>query len=145
MRHCMQMLRPGDAPYAAAVPTTAPVVPPADHTESVLIVLDAPTVEQPPSSPGYHRQDPRQPQLRVDDLGATRGVGVVEPVGVFGGRPVSLEPHRDQLQHSGQLLDFPRIRIEVWLEDILAAIDAAGGTELSVKAVLTRGVEGTGT
>ena len=139
------VLRPGDAPYAAAVPTTAPVVPPADHTESVLIVLDAPTVEQPPSSPGYHRQDPRQPQLRVDDLGATRGDGVFETVGVFDGRPVQLEPHLDRLQHSGQLLDFPQIRTEVWHEAILAAIDAADGTELSVKAVLTRGVEGTGT
>src|SRR5699024_12880049 len=64
------VLRPGDAPYAAAVPTTAPVVPPADHTESVLIVLDAPTVGQPPSSAGYPRQAPHHPQHRLDRLGA---------------------------------------------------------------------------
>src|SRR5699024_1213561 len=60
-------------------------------------------------------------------------------------KPGQLKQHLYRQQRSGQLLYFPTIRTEVWHAAILSAIDAAGGTDLSVKAVLTRGVEGTGT
>jgi len=108
------------------------------------MLLDAPTVDQSLHAAGYRRVDPQEAHLRVDDLGATRGDGVFETVGVFAGRPVQLQPHIRRLQHSAGILDLPDIRAEVWQEAILAAIDAAGGGDLSVKAVLTRGVEGTG-
>lgn len=139
----------GGAPYAALVSnspvaTSPAATPPAGHRDAVLMVLDAPTVDQAAGEPGYHRADPSAPQLRVDDLGATRGDGVFETIGVFGYRPVQLEAHLRRLQHSATLLDLPTIRTDIWRAAVTAAIDLAGRAELSVKAVLTRGVEGTG-
>src|SRR5699024_5156625 len=48
-----------------------------------------------------------------------------------------------RLAHSAAVLDLPAPRTEVWRAAVLAAIGAAGGGDLAVKAVLTRGVEGT--
>lgn len=108
----------------------------------MLLLIDAPTVAEPAAHPGFHEADPAAPQLRVTDLGASRGDGVFETVGVVAGRALQLEAHLARLTRSAVLLDLPAPRTEVWRAAILAAIDAAGGADLSVKAVLTRGVEG---
>lgn len=92
---------------------------------------------------GFSIADPDAPQLRVDDLGATRGDGVFETIGVFDGRPRQLEPHLSRFARSAALLDLPPPRLDVWRSAMLTAIEAlGGGTDLAVKGVLTRGVEG---
>lgn len=109
----------------------------------MLLLIDAPTLEDPVTAPGFHRVDPGAPHLRVDDLGASRGDGVFETIGVLAGRALQLEPHLDRLARSAALLDLPAPRLDVWRAAVLAAIGAAGGGDLAVKLVLTRGVEGT--
>ncbi len=108
----------------------------------VLLLVDAPTLAEPVRTPGFHAADPQAPQVLVTDLGVSRGDGVFETIGVVGSRPLQLEPHLARLAHSAALLDLPAPRTEVWRAAVLAAIEAAGGGDLVVKAVLTRGVEG---
>src|SRR5699024_8592615 len=103
----------------------------------------APTVAEGLVQPGFHAADPAAPQLRVTDLGASRGDGVFETIGVVAGQALQLEAHLARLAHSAAVLDLPAPRTEVWRAAVLAAIGAAGGGDLAVKAVLTRGVEGT--
>lgn len=105
--------------------------------------MDAPTEEEPLLGAGFAAADAGAPHLRVDDLGASRGDGVFETIGVFDGRPRQLEPHLSRFARSAALLDLPAPRLDVWRAAVLAAIEAAGGSaDLGVKAVLTRGVEG---
>ncbi len=107
-----------------------------------MLIVDAPTESEPLTGTGYTPADPATPQLRVDDLGASRGDGVFETIGVFDGQPRQLEPHLDRFSRSAALLDLPAPRLDVWRAAALEAIDAAGGsTDLAVKMVLTRGVE----
>ncbi|MCU1526340.1 MAG: hypothetical protein JWP75_103 [Frondihabitans sp.] len=91
-------------------------------------------------------QDPGAPQISVLDLGITRGDGIFESVGVVDGRPQALEPHLRRLAKSARLLDLPAPDLDVWRSAILQAISLAGpdaeGTELLVKVILTRGIEG---
>lgn len=91
-------------------------------------------------------QDPRAPQISVLDLGVTRGDGVFESIGVVDGRAQALEPHLDRLARSARLLDLPAPDLDVWRDAILRSIESAGdsakGSELLVKVVLTRGIEG---
>ncbi|WP_022916196.1 aminodeoxychorismate lyase [Ruania albidiflava] len=109
----------------------------------VLLLVDAPTVAEPARAPGFRAADPHAPQVQVTDLGVSRGDGVFETIGVVAGRPLQLEPHLTRLTHSAAVLDLPAPRADVWRAAVLAAIGAAGGGDLSVKTVLTRGVEGT--
>lgn len=115
---------------------TSPAAPP------VLLLVDAPTIADDVADPPYRRADPAQPQVRVTDLGVSRGDGVFETIGVVGGRTLQLEPHLARLTRSAALLDLPAPRTDVWRQAVLAAIEAAGGGDLAVKTVLTRGVEG---
>lgn len=91
-------------------------------------------------------RDPALPQVSVLDLGVTRGDGVFESIGVVGGRPQALEAHLARLARSAELLDLPRPDPDVWRRAILRGIEIAGSaaheSELLVKLVLTRGVEG---
>lgn len=107
-----------------------------------MMLVDAPTTEQAVVQEGYRRADPSAPQLRVDDLGVTRGDGVFETIGVFDGVPVQLEAHLRRLQSSAARLDLPDLRLDVWRGAVQGVIAAAAGDNLSLKAVLTRGIEG---
>ncbi|UFU01593.1 aminodeoxychorismate lyase [Ruania suaedae] len=110
-----------------------------------LILLTAPTTAEELHGPGYAVADPGRPHLRVTDLGATRGDGVFETIGVIDGHVQALTSHLERLAASAELLDLPSPRLEVWRTAVAAAIQGAGAApELSVKLVLTRGEEGTG-
>lgn len=91
-------------------------------------------------------RDPASPQVSVLDLGVTRGDGIFESIGVIDGRPQALEPHLERLAKSARMLDLPAPDLDVWRSAILRSIEIAGssahGTELLVKVILTRGIEG---
>jgi 4-amino-4-deoxychorismate lyase len=91
-------------------------------------------------------RDPREPQLSVADLAATRGDGIFESVGVVGGRAQALEPHLTRFAKSARMLDLPSPDLDAWRGAILRGVEIAADTEteLLVKVILTRGVEGTG-
>ena len=109
----------------------------------VLLLIEAPTENEPLSGAGFATADATAPHLRVDNLGASRGDGVFETIGVFDGRPRQLEAHLHRFARSAAVLDLPAPRLDVWRAAVLAAIEAAGpANDLAVKTVLTRGVEG---
>lgn len=90
--------------------------------------------------------DADDPQLLVTDLVATRGDGVFETIGVFDGTPVNVGPHLRRLGRSAQLVELPAPDLDVLSRAIDAAIEAhAPVPELTVRVMMTRGVEGTGT
>ena len=96
---------------------------------------------------GHRLVDPDAPQLRVTDLGATRGDGIFETASLVHGRVQALEAHLVRFGQSARMLDLPAPDVEVWRDAVLAvgeALTASGVREGSIKFVLTRGVEGTG-
>ncbi|MCU1583569.1 MAG: 4-amino-4-deoxychorismate lyase [Microbacteriaceae bacterium] len=118
------------------VPTTA------------LIVLNQPSADAPPHSPGapaFAGHDPASPLLSALDLGATRGDGIFETISVGNGRPQALEHHLRRFASSAAALELPAPDADAWRSAILAAIDSLDpAEESSVKTVLTRGIEGDG-
>ena len=110
---------------------------------------------------GFVAVDADAPQVRLMDLGLTRGDGVFETISVVDGHPQALDPHLERLAHSARLLDIAEPDLAVWRRAVLAGVDAhrAGASgapageagdatgqprELYAKLILTRGVEGTG-
>ncbi|WP_165962942.1 aminodeoxychorismate lyase [Occultella glacieicola] len=115
----------------------------------VLVLLSAPTENEPLDGTGFAPADPTVPHLDVNDLGAVRGDGIFETIGVMDGRPQALDAHLLRFARSAAQLDLPAPRLDVWRAAVLAAIETARtagtlGPEVGVKTVLTRGVEGTG-
>ncbi|HLQ81319.1 MAG TPA: aminotransferase class IV, partial [Brachybacterium sp.] len=85
------------------------------------------------------------PQLSVTDLVATRGDGVFETIGAFDGKPVNVGPHLARLARSAAQIDLPEPDQAVLARAVDAAIAAhAPVEELSVRVMLTRGIEGEG-
>lgn len=105
----------------------------------VLASADAPIDER------LHVVDPTAPQIPVTDLGVTRGDGIFEVVGVSHGNPLAIDAHLRRLANSAAMLDLPPLDIPAIRTAIARAIELDGPRdELSVKIVVTRGVEGTG-
>ncbi|KAA2260163.1 aminodeoxychorismate lyase [Solihabitans fulvus] len=87
--------------------------------------------------------DPESPVVRVDDLGLLRGDGVFETVLVVDGRPRELAAHLDRLVASAAMLELPAPDRAAFDRAVGAVLDAwAGGRELVMRLVHTRGVEG---
>ncbi|MBK1784841.1 aminodeoxychorismate lyase [Prauserella cavernicola] len=87
--------------------------------------------------------DPDQAHLRVDDLSVLRGDGVFETILVTDGRPRELGPHLDRLARSAAMLDLPEPDRAAWERVVQLVIDNwSGGSEIALKLVYTRGVEG---
>ena len=111
----------------------------------VLALLTAPVVGPAAEGSAYRLVDPAMPQLRADDLAATRGDGVFETTVVTNGRPQSLAEHMTRFAKSARMLDLPAPALDRWIETIHAVIAAhLPVPELCVKTVLSRGVEGSG-
>lgn len=92
---------------------------------------------------GFVVADPHSPQLRLLDLGATRGDGIFETISVTSGTAHALDAHLERFAASARLLDLPTPDADVWRAAIGSAIaDHAPVPELSVKLVFTRGAEG---
>jgi 4-amino-4-deoxychorismate lyase len=89
--------------------------------------------------------DPDSPQIRVDDLGLMRGDGIFETVLVVDGKPRELGPHFDRLVRSARMLDMPLPSREDFDRATQVVLENwTGGTEMALKWVYTRGVEGSG-
>lgn len=86
--------------------------------------------------------DPDAPQLRVDDLGMTRGDGVFETILVVDGKPRELGPHLDRLARSAAMLQLPPPSREQWERCARTVLDnwTAGG-EMVLKFIYSRGPE----
>jgi 4-amino-4-deoxychorismate lyase len=88
--------------------------------------------------PPFHAVDPSRPHLSVLDLAATRGDGVFEGVAH------ALEAHLARFSSSAVLLDLPAPDPAVWRDAIAAVMEELDpAPEAYVRAVLSRGIEGT--
>lgn len=82
-------------------------------------------------------------QIRVDDLGLTRGDGVFETILVVAGEPRELRPHLDRLARSASMLELPEPDDNAWQRAVHTVIgNWTGGREMALKLVYTRGVDG---
>lgn len=117
------------------------------HTPApVLVLVPGATGAPADGGPGYRLADPAVPQLSVTDLVATRGDGVFETIGAFDGSPVNVGPHLARLARSAEMTELPAPDQALLAEAVDAAIAAHEPVaELSVRVMLTRGVEGMGT
>lgn len=94
------------------------------------------------------RHDPSHPALRADDLAATRGDGIFEAALHRGGTTRALDLHLERMQHSARMMDLPPVDGGLWRE-VLAQLTedhaaAQGDADVTLKWVLSRGVEGAG-
>lgn len=90
--------------------------------------------------------DPDLPLLRVDDLGVLRGDACFETLRVHGGIAQDVEAHLARLTRSAARLDLPEQDLDQW-RALIAEVVAGwtGPGEATLRLVLTRGVEGSGT
>ncbi len=89
--------------------------------------------------------DASSPTLSVLDLGASRGDGIFETLGVIDGVAHGVEEHLARLVRSAAMLDLPEPHVGQWRAAIARAVASLPSTgQGSLKVVLTRGVEGTG-
>lgn len=109
---------------------------------TVLVFLD-------PAHDGGRVADASMPQLMATDLGATRGDGIFESLLALNGEARKVQAHLDRLASSARALDLDLPSEDAWRRAITTALDeyAAGArvhtdTELAVKLMVTRGVEG---
>lgn len=116
-----------------------------DTPSPVLILVPGVTGGPADGAARFHLADPTVPQLLVTDLVATRGDGVFETIGVFDGTPVNVGPHLERLSRSASLIELPEPDQTTLAEAVDAAVEAHPAVpELTVRVMLTRGIEGTG-
>jgi 4-amino-4-deoxychorismate lyase len=110
----------------------------------VLAVLTAPDAGSEATEP-FRFADPDAPVLGVLDLGATRGDGVFETLGVGAGRAQAVDAHLARLARSAAMLELPEPDAAAWRAATIAVAERlAEHREGFVKLVYTRGIEGTG-
>jgi len=82
------------------------------------------------------------PALDPLDLALVRGEAVFEALRTYGGRPFRLEAHLERLAASARAIE---LTLPDGLEDLAArAVDAAGGGDLVLRLICTRGRAGPG-
>jgi 4-amino-4-deoxychorismate lyase len=112
----------------------------------VLILLDNPTGDDSartiPLAAHLRQVDAGDPHISVLDLGVTRGDGIFETLDAVNGHAQSLEPHLARLANSARLLDLPVPSLDLYREAVSRAIAASPYPRISVKLVMTRGIEG---
>ncbi|WP_410608496.1 aminodeoxychorismate lyase [Amycolatopsis sp. lyj-109] len=87
--------------------------------------------------------DPDVAQIKVDDLGLQRGDGVFETILVVDGKPRELRPHLERLARSAAMLDLPEPDLAAWERAVSLVLERwAGGAEMVLKLVYTRGSDG---
>ena len=114
----------------------------------ILTVLSRPSREAgstPADAPAFRFVDPAETVLSALDLGATRGDGIFETISIAGGAAQALEHHLTRFARSAAMLDLPAPDLDAWRDAIRATAEAIEPVpEAFVKAVLTRGIEGSG-
>jgi 4-amino-4-deoxychorismate lyase len=112
----------------------------------VLILLDDPAGDDAsrtiPLAAHLKQVDADDAHVSVLDLGVTRGDGIFETLDAVEGHPQSLEPHLERLANSARLLDLPAPSLDLYREAVMRAIAASPYPRISVKLVMTRGIEG---
>lgn len=99
-----------------------------------------------PIAERLHDVDAAEPQVSVFDLGVTRGDGIFEVLGVINGNPQAVAAHLRRLAVSAAMLDLPELDLAAIREAVIRVAGMAEPKpEFSVKVVVTRGVEGSGT
>ena len=87
--------------------------------------------------------EPHSAWLSVFDQGVTRGDGIFETIAVRLGDTSTLDAHLDRFEHSARALELPAPQRTVWAAAIrTVAEQLRGAAEGSVRAVYTRGVDG---
>lgn len=120
--------------------TTSPAAP-----APVLVLVPGATGAPTDGGAPFHLADATVPQLSITNLVATRGDGVFETIGAFDGVPVNVGPHLARLARSAAQIELPAPDQAILAEAVDAAITAHPPVaELSVRVMLTRGIEGTG-
>lgn len=82
------------------------------------------------------------PAVSVQDLGAQRGDGVFESIGVVDGHAQEVQAHLERLARSAELCDLPAPHPGQWRQAIARAEAVCGAGESVIKLILSRGVEG---
>jgi 4-amino-4-deoxychorismate lyase len=117
-------------------------------SSTALTILNRPSKDAPPhdpDAPAFSAADPAAPQVSVLDLGATRGDGIFETISVGYGRAQALEHHLRRFARSAETLALPAPDLDAWRAALLATIEALEpADEAFLKAVMTRGIEGSG-
>ena len=114
--------------------------------QTVLAILNRPSADVPPHRPGsasFELVDPALPHVSVLDFASTRGDGIFEAFSVTAGRAHALDAHLRRFSASAKKLDLPSPDEAAWrsaIEAVIAALDDM--PEASIKAVMTRGIEG---
>lgn len=108
----------------------------------VLVMIDRPALGQTGDGPAFRAADAAAPQLRVTDLGATRGDGIFETAAIRDGRVQASHAHLERFARSAAMLDLPAPDLEVYRAAIELGISLLpDASDASVKYVLTRGDE----
>lgn len=109
-------------------------------------MLNRPSREAPETAAGaapLRLADPASAQLSVLDLAATRGDGIFESISLINGIPHAIEAHLARFMTSARLLDLPEPDLGTWRDAIeLARTTMDDQPEASIKAVMSRGIEG---
>jgi 4-amino-4-deoxychorismate lyase len=118
-------------------------------SEPVVFVIDVLPAEDGGPARDFgqtvRRTEPGGPTLLVTDLGAARGDGIFETLGVVGGHPQSVEAHLARLANSATLLELPAPNLDQWRAAVRIAADSLpSDVQCGLKLVLTRGVEDSG-
>lgn len=126
---------------------TQPAAPPAASTASGPVLVLVPGIIGIDALVGaeapFALADPAEPHLRVTDLGVTRGEGAFETIGVFDGRPMAMDAHLARLQRSADMMDMPRLDLEVLERAVRAGIEAHEAVpEMLARVFVTPGLEG---
>ncbi|CAL8968833.1 D-alanine aminotransferase [Cellulomonas sp. T2.31MG-18] len=108
----------------------------------VLVMIDRPALGQTGDGPAFRAAAADSPQLRVTDLGATRGDGIFETAAIRNGRVQASREHLDRFARSAAMLDLPAPDPDVYRAAIELGIGLLhDASDASVKYVLTRGDE----
>lgn len=112
----------------------------------VLVMIDRPALGQTGDGPAFRAAPADSPQLRVTNLGATRGDGIFETAAIRDGRVQAEQAHLDRFARSAAMLDLPTPDPAVYRAAIALGLSLlADASDASVKYVLTRGDEHDGT
>ncbi|NKX55240.1 aminodeoxychorismate lyase [Arthrobacter mobilis] len=106
---------------------------------TVLVFLD-------PDHENGRVADASKPQLMATDQGVTRGDGIFETMLAVDGTPRKLSAHLARLAASAEAMDLVIPPAPAWERAIATALaEHPPATELVVRLLVTRGVEGAGT
>ncbi len=113
--------------------------------DSVLVMIDRPDLARPDPAEALRAVDAGNGQVRVNDLGITRGDGIFEVAGALDRRVHALQAHLDRFTRSARLMDLPAPDHDVYRLAVRTAVqqldDRHPGRESSCKFILTRGLE----